>query len=105
MTGLLDDGKVAAVNDVRPRVAGRLDEESKELAQLGRSAREVHNLRLVSSYPFSDATSHVLSHHFAAPGPRIHVAMPAGLVALAPHIDLQRLQPRPAQRQPVCRKP
>jgi hypothetical protein len=30
------------------------------------------------------------------------VAMPAGLVALAPHVDLERLQPHPAQCQPLC---
>ena len=48
---------------------------------------------------------HVLPDHFRAPGPCIYMAMAARLVALAPHVDLERLQARAAQCQIVRRKP
>ena len=99
---LLDDREVTAVNHVRPRAECGLDEEAEELAQLGRSSRNVLILRPVFPNPVTDAASHDLPHHLDAPGPGIHVAMPAGLVALAPHVDLERLQPHPAQCQPLC---
>ena len=42
------------------------------------------------------APGHFARHHFGPPRSGVHMAMAAGLVALAAHIQLQRLQPAAA---------
>jgi hypothetical protein len=51
--------------------------------------------------PLAHALGNVGWHHLRAPRCGIHVAMRASLVALAPDVDLQRLELSPPQSQRV----
>ena len=52
-----------------------------------------------------DSLGNGTAHHFCPPRPGVDMAMAAGLVAFAAHVDLQRLQTAAAQAQPCSLKP
>ena len=85
----LDDGEVVAVNDVRADATGGLDEIAEVLAEFGCAAGDVHNLRALLLDPCTDFFRIGLGDHFGAPRCGVHMAVAAGLVALAAHVDLQ----------------
>jgi len=67
--------------------------------QFRRAAGDVHgrNIR-----PFDDlhhAVHHVVRHHLGTVRPRVHVAVAAGLIALAADVDLQGIDAGRDQRQ------
>src|SRR5262249_46962005 len=62
-----DDGEVAAVYDTATARAGGLDQVTEILAQLGRAAGDVHDLRPMGLDPLPDATGGVSVHHLGAP--------------------------------------
>jgi hypothetical protein len=72
--------------------AGCRDEETEMLAQLGGASRDIHHRRAMCANPIAHPAGNLGTHHFGAPGCSVDVAMAAGLVALAPHVNLERLQ-------------
>jgi len=99
--GFFDYRQIVPINDFGAGRACGFDEVTKKLAQLRRAAGEIDNGRAKPPNPVTYATGGGRVHHLRAPGRGIHVTMPAGLIALPPEIDLQRLQPRAAQGQTV----
>ena len=92
----LDDGEVVPINDVRADAAGGLDKIAEVFAQLRCAAGDVHNLRAVLLDPCADFFGVGFGDHFSAPRRGVHVAVAAGLVALAPDVDLQGAEFSPA---------
>src|ERR1044071_4009790 len=94
---LFDNGQVAAVDDLRAARPRRLDQVGEEFAQLRRAAGDVDHGRAVPTYPVADAMGGGFIHHLRAPRRGVDMAMPAGLVATAPHVDLQGFESGAAQ--------
>ena len=91
-TRLLEDGQVVPVNDPTSGTSRYLDQRLKEFTEFRGPSRDVHDFWRVAFDPLKDAVSRRGIHHFTSPGCGIHMAMAAGLVALTPHIDLERFQ-------------
>ena len=105
LSGLLEDGEVAPVDDVSAERAGTRDEAAELRMQLGRAAGDVERLgaRILEKH------EHVLHdgrrHHLGALRSGIDVAMHAALVAAVAKVDLQRLQAlAPQGRKAVARE-
>ena len=99
---LFHDGEIAPVNDVGASLARDFNEVTKELAQLGRATGDVHDRRPIPANPVTDAMGRRLVHHLRPPRAGIDMAMTAGLIALAPDVDLKGFQARAAQSQIVA---
>src|SRR4030095_16791498 len=84
-----------------PTGPGRFHQETKMLAQLGGTARDVNNRRPMFFDPLPDALGGLGFHHLRPPGRSIDVAMPARLIAFAPDVELKRLQRGPFQHKPM----
>src|SRR5439155_8698235 len=101
---LLDYRQIVPVYDLRAGCTRGFDEVTKKLAQLRRAAGEIDNGRAKPANPVADAIGRRRVHHFRPPRRGVHVAMPAGLVALSADVDLQRLQTRAAKGQAAFAK-
>ena len=58
--------------------------------QLGRTTSDVHNLGCMCSDPLTNPVRGGFIQHFTSPRCRIDMAMAAGLIAFAAHVELQR---------------
>ncbi len=87
-----DDREVVAVDDVGIHGASGLDEVAKKLTDLGCAARDVHDARAMFDDPCADFVGDFFRHHLGAVRTSIDMAVRAGLIALAPDVDLQGLE-------------
>jgi hypothetical protein len=96
--------QVVPIHHPRTGVAGRLDEVPEMLAQLRRATGEVHHGWAMLTDPRPHAAGDAGGHHLGAPRCGVHMAMGTRLVALAPQVDLERLQSAATQFKTVRRE-
>jgi len=105
LSGLLEDGEVAPVDDVSAERAGTRDEAAELRMQLGRAAGDVERLGARTLEKHEHVLHDGRRHHLGALRPGIDVAMHAALVAAVAEVDLQRLEAlAPQGRKAVARE-
>jgi len=103
-SGLDQDGEIAPIKYVPSLLAGLSDQPAEMGIQLRRSTGYVHHLyRWASGQQFHDSFGHLAGHDFGPFGPRIDVAVMAGLVAQLADVDLQRPSFLPDERSTAMR--
>ena len=94
----MEHGEVAAVDHPPPESAGPLDKGAEVRIELGRTAGHVEELHPWASleqlqHPFNAAPI----EHLRTLGPRLHVTVVAGQVALEADVELQSAHLAPPQ--------
>jgi hypothetical protein len=81
-----------------------LDQKPEMFTQFRSAAGDVDNGRAMLRNPISDATSGFGRDHFGPPWTGINMAMTAGLITFATHVNLKRFDPRAPKRDTVFSK-
>lgn len=98
----LDYCEIVSVNDMAANFPCGFDKKVEVVAELWRSARDVHDLGPMLANPLTHPVRHRFGHHLLAPWRGVHMAMLTGLVAFAADVDLQGLKPLARQDLATC---
>ena len=98
-----EHGQVTAIHHVDPATP-RLRDQKPELAmEFGRTPGDVEGAHIARIEEVHHLARGLVIHHLLARGPRIHVAVKTGLVAVVTDVHLQRADRAPGQRREVMR--
>ena len=92
LSWFVEDGEVAPINHLHAEAAGGPYQIAKTGMQFRGSTGEVEHLELEMLQHLGNQINVAIGHHFPAPGPCIHVAVTAALIAAVAEVDLKRLQ-------------
>ena len=89
LTGLRKDGEIAAIDHLDPQPPGRHHQLPELGMELRRPTGEIQAAEAPGGQHLRNQGQGVSIHRFGAGGPRIHMAVAAGLIAAVAEVHLQ----------------